>query len=148
MMSKVGRLIGAFTLCAALTAADVPAASRLSIDLTGLRNSKGKVHLCLTSQAARFLKCQEDKEALAMTVPAGQARHLTLGPVKPGTYALLVVHDENANGKLDMMMGIPREGFGFSNNPKIHMRAPKFEEVRFPLQSGAQTQSIRLRYIL
>ena len=135
-------------MAAALAGANTPELSQLNVDLTGLRSAKGQVHLCLTSQVARFLRCKEDKEAVAMTVPAGKAAHLKLGPVKPGTYALLVVHDENANGKLDMMMGIPREGFGFSNNPKIQMRAPKFEEVRFPVQAGPQTQSIRLRYIL
>ena len=135
-------------LAVGLMAASSPGNSQLSVDLTGLRSAKGQVHLCLTSQAARFLRCKDDKEAVAMTVPAAKAGHLTLGPVRPGTYALLVVHDENGNGKLDMIMGIPREGFGFSNNPKIHMRAPRFDEVRFAVHPGAQTQSVRLRYIL
>lgn len=147
-MGKIVRLSCGLVLAVSLGGAGSPPASQLSVDLTGLRSGKGKVHVCLTSEVSRFLKCQEDKNAVAMSVPAAEARHLALGSVKPGTYALLVVHDENANGKLDMMMGIPREGFGFSNNPKIHMRAPRFDEVRFPVHPGAQTQSIRLRYIL
>jgi uncharacterized protein (DUF2141 family) len=142
------RVAAGLVAAATLTGANTPAGSQVSVDLAGLRNAKGVVHFCLTSEASRFLQCKDDKGAVALTVAAGKAAHLMLGPVKPGTYALLVVHDENGNGKLDMMMGIPREGFGFSNNPKIHMRAPRFDEVRFAVQGGAQTQSIRLRYIL
>ena len=142
------RAVAGAGMVLALTAATPAPLSKVGVDLSGLRSAKGTVHFCLTSQAARFMKCKEDKGAVAMSVPAGQAARLSLGQVKPGTYALLVVHDENGNGKLDMMMGIPREGFGFSNNPKIKMRAPTFEEVRFAVQPGSQVQAIRLRYVL
>lgn len=142
------RAAAAATVWAMAAAASGPTASQVNVDVAGLRSAKGTVHLCLTGQASRFLKCKEDKGAVALSVPAGKAAHLALGPVKPGTYALLVVHDENGNGKLDMMMGIPREGFGFSNNPKIRMRAPTFEEVRFAVQPGSQVQAVRLRYVL
>jgi uncharacterized protein (DUF2141 family) len=34
--------------------------------------------------------------------------------IKPGKYAIAVIHDENCNGKLDTnMFGIPKEGYGF-----------------------------------
>ena len=37
--------------------------------------------------------------------------------IPPGTYAIAVFHDENANGKLDKnFLGIPCEGYGASNN--------------------------------
>jgi len=39
--------------------------------------------------------------------------------IPPGTYALVVIHDENMNGKLDTnWVGIPKEGYGFSNDVK------------------------------
>lgn len=139
-------------LCAAVLgltgAAPAPVAGDLTVNLSGVRNAKGVVHLCLTAQAARFLKCKEDKGAVAMTVPAAGVQQLSLTHVRPRNYALLIVHDENRNGKLDMTMGIPREGFGFSNNPAMKMRAPRFEEVRFAVQPGTQVQAIRLRYVL
>lgn len=120
----------------------------LQVQLSGLRNAKGVVHLCLTSSARRFLHCKEDRSAIARTIPAGQAARLDLGPVKPGTYALLIVHDENGNGKLDMMMGIPREGFGFSNNPAMRPRAPKWEEIHFTMPPAGLRQDVRIRYVL
>lgn len=133
-----------------LTAAGVPTApaADLSIEVAGLRNAKGKVHLCLTQSATRFLKCKDDKGAIARTLTVGQARKIDLGPVKPGQYALLIVHDENANGRLDMMMGIPREGFGFSNNPAMKARAPRWEEIRFTMPATAMRQQVRIRYVL
>ena len=120
----------------------------LKIELTGLRSAKGVVHLCLTSSQQRFLSCKEDRSAMARTVPAGHAQKLDLGTVRPGTYALLIVHDENGNGKLDMMMGIPREGFGFSNNPAMRPRAPRWDEIRFTMPPAAMRQQVRIRYVL
>lgn len=131
-----------------LLGAGAPQGGDLKVELSGLRNAKGVVHLCLTTSQQRFLRCKDDRSAIARTIPAGQARQLDLGLVRPGTYALLIVHDENGNGKLDMMMGIPREGFGFSNNPPMRPRPPKWEEIHFAMPPSALRQDIRIRYVL
>lgn len=82
------------------------------------------------------------------SLPAGQAAAIRLSGLAPGTYALSVIHDENANGRLDRFMAIPREGFGFSRNPRIRMGPPRFEEVRFEVGAGRVRQAVRLRYLL
>jgi uncharacterized protein (DUF2141 family) len=133
---------------ACMGAGQAPAGSDLQVQLSGLRSTKGVVHLCLSSSVQHFLDCKADRSALARTVPAGQARTLDLGAVKPGTYALLIVHDENNNGKLDMMMGIPREGFGFSNNPAMRPRPPRWEEIHFTMPPSSAKQEVRIRYVL
>lgn len=120
----------------------------VTVQLTGLRNAKGMVHVCLTSNQARFLDCQKVGGSIGKSLPAGQASRIGLGKAAPGTYALLVIHDENGNGKLDMMLGMPREGFGFSNNPSMKPRAPRWDEVRFELKPGPSAQAIRVRYVL
>ncbi|RYE01427.1 MAG: DUF2141 domain-containing protein, partial [Sphingomonadales bacterium] len=66
----------------------------------------------------------------------------------PGVYAISVIHDANSNAKLDTTMGIPREGFGFSRNPGIGFGPPSFAAVRFTLGTGAETQQVRMRYLL
>lgn len=150
-MTQFLKSLAAAMLCAipaAAGSAPSPQAADLQVQLTGLRSAKGMVHLCLTSSATRFLNCKDDGAAIARTVPAGSAKRFDLGPVKPGTYALLIVHDENRNGKLDMMMGIPREGFGFSNNPAMKPRAPRWEEIRFTVPANATVQQVRVRYVL
>jgi len=142
-------VLSAYAAIALLTiGAAPPPPSELTLQLNGLRNAKGVVHVCLTSDAARFLDCQKVAGSVGRTLPAGQAGRIALGRVPAGTYALLVVHDENRNGKLDMMLGIPREGFGFSNNPAMKPRAPRWEEIRFALVPGTVTQTIRIRYVL
>jgi uncharacterized protein (DUF2141 family) len=61
-------------------------------------------------------------------------------------YAAAVFHDENMNGKFDKnIIGIPKEGYGASNNPERRMRPPSFEETSFSLKTD-QSCDIRLIY--
>jgi uncharacterized protein (DUF2141 family) len=60
-----------------------------------------------------------------------------------GFYAVSVFHDENMNEKLDKnFMGVPKEGYGASNNPKKKMGPPNFDEAKF--QSGVADQSVEI----
>jgi uncharacterized protein (DUF2141 family) len=149
---KTGTPIAALLAAIATIGAASPTLSRpgvdLQVQLSGLRSDKGVVHLCLSASPERFLRCKDDPAAVSRSVPAALAGQLDLGAVKSGTYALLVVHDENRNGRLDMTLGIPREGFGFSNNPAMKPRAPKWEEIRFAVPPTASVQQVRIRYVL
>ena len=136
---------------AAPLSAPLPAAAPLAdltVQLTGLRNANGLVRVCLTSDAARFLKCDKVPGAVGRSVPAGRAARVHLGTVPAGTYAVLVIHDENRDGRLNMTLGIPREGFGFSGNPAMRPRAPRWDEIRVAVAPGPVTQTIRVRYVL
>jgi uncharacterized protein (DUF2141 family) len=44
-------------------------------------------------------------------------------------------------------MGIPREGFGFSRNPRIRMGAPSFDECRFTVGAEPARQAITMKYL-
>jgi uncharacterized protein (DUF2141 family) len=68
--------------------------------------------------------------------------------VPPGDYALLVLHDENGNNKVDTMLGIPREGVGFSRNPRLMFGPPRFEAVRIHIPAGASETDVKLQYFL
>lgn len=63
-----------------------------------------------------------------------------------GMYAISVLDDENRDLEIDMFMGIPREGFGFSTNPPFKLRAPRFEECSFEVKQPLTKISIELRY--
>jgi uncharacterized protein (DUF2141 family) len=55
-----------------------------------------------------------------------------------GQYALTTHHDENNNGFMDKnFLGMPNEGYGLSNNPKIFLTIPTFEECSFNLNSDS-----------
>jgi uncharacterized protein (DUF2141 family) len=71
---------------------------------------------------------------------------LTFAHLPLGSYAIVVLHDENENMKLDRnAFGKPKEGWGMSNNPKAHMAAPPFAAARFTLRNNAKI-AVHLRY--
>ncbi len=120
----------------------------VEIELTGLRSTKGQVMACITAVPAAFPNCDKDKNAVHVKVKADAAARFTIHAPGPGNYAVAVVHDENGNGKMDMRLFLPREGFGFSRNPKLGMGPPKFAASSFAVGSvpGA-VQQVRMRYI-
>jgi uncharacterized protein (DUF2141 family) len=67
--------------------------------------------------------------------------------IPPGTYALAVTHDENTNGKLDTnWLGIPTEGYGFSNDAKALLSAPSFSAASFVYDGQDLHLTISLHY--
>jgi uncharacterized protein (DUF2141 family) len=101
----------------------------LRIHVDGLRDSKGVVG------AAIFKSPDGWPEDMSKTVnhwptpiPAG-AHEATavLKNLPPGDYGVVAIHDENKNQKLDRnLIGIPKEEFGFANNPHVGLSAPPF----------------------
>ena len=129
-----------------LLAADGPD-STMTIQLENVRNERGMLRLCLTRDPAHFPDCSGDPRAVTASVPATM-RDIRLPAIEPGSYALSVIHDENDNQRLDTVLGIPKEGFGFSRNPAIGFGAPAFAQVRFSAGAGDSRQTVRMRYLL
>jgi uncharacterized protein (DUF2141 family) len=125
-----------------------PPSNELLVRVTELRNTKGVVRACLTRNPASFPDCSGDAQAMKVSVPAARAGEIIFGDLPTGTYALSVIHDENGNGKLDTFAKVPREGYGFSGNPPLLFRAPRFAETDFALAAGVNRQVVRLRYLL
>ncbi|KTT75561.1 DUF2141 domain-containing protein [Sphingomonas endophytica] len=119
----------------------------LDVDISKLRSARGLIRLCLTADPDNFPNCVDDRHAVTRSVPATQ-HGIRFAALPRGDYAVAVIHDENGNKKLDTFAGIPREGFGFSRNPVIRFGPPRFAAARFTLQSDAEEQQIRMRYIL
>ena len=64
----------------------------------------------------------------------------------PGRYALVMFHDANANGDLDLGPLGPKEGYGFSNNVRPFLAPPSLVSTLFTVAAGDTRISIRLRY--
>lgn len=120
----------------------------LDLGITGLRSAKGNVLVCLTANPRAFPDCSRDPAARTLTVKASNAAALHFADLTPGAYAVSLIHDENANGKLDTRLMIPREGFGFSRNPVIAFGPPKFGAAKFTIDSGEAAQSVKMKYML
>jgi uncharacterized protein (DUF2141 family) len=131
--------------------ADAPAvpAHSLSIAIDGLRNARGNLLVCVTANATAFPDCSRDPAATRMRVPAASIHgQMAVALNSGGTYAIAIVHDENGNGRLDTMMMMPREGFGFSRNPPMRMGPPRFAEAAFAVGEARAHQQVRVRYML
>ena len=132
-------------MAAALLTGAAPV-SRLDVTLEHLRSAKGLVRVCLTADPRNFPACIDDAEAVTLSIPAGE-RRFTLPALPRGDYALAVIHDENGNGRLDTLAGIPREGYGFSRNAAVRFGPPRFAAARFTLAGETETQRVAMRYI-
>jgi uncharacterized protein (DUF2141 family) len=142
-------LLLAMLLASAPAAADAPPAmGDLTVRFAGLRSMKGMIRACLTRDPQLFLKCDRDPSALKANVPASAEAHMEFPAVPPGDYVLAVVHDENANDKVDTFMGIPKEGVGFSGNPAMSFGPPKYAAARFHVPAGPSETDVRLKYFL
>lgn len=132
---------------AASVSAQAPGAN-LDLAVTGLRNNKGNVLVCLTANPKAFPDCSKDPNSRKATVAAINAGHIHFEGLSAGTWAVSLIHDENGNGKLDTAAMIPREGFGFSRNPRIGFGPPRFTAAAFTIGDATTSQSVKMRYML
>lgn len=123
-----------------------PASHSVIVEIAGLRDSHGVVRMCMTRRAESFPVCAPGSQSASVPARKGAVRY-EFKDVPDGEYAVAVFHDANGNGKMDRSLGIPREGFAFSQNPPLRPRAPTFKECRFTLKGQAALQ-LKLRYIL
>ena len=107
-------------------------AAELTVNLHGIRAQTGLLKVALVDS-------QDAWDGKAAPVqgdgapPQGEDATFTFRGLKPGTYAVMITHDENGNGKLDTnAIGMPLEGYGFSNNPRV-MRKPTWDEARLEM---------------
>lgn len=120
----------------------------IHVKILDIRNSEGGVACALfespTGFPTEFL--QSATHIMIIKVRDTQAR-CDFEDIAPGTYALAVIHDENMNGELDAnWLGIPTEGYGFSNDAKALLGAPTFSAASFPYNGGNLDLTISLAY--
>lgn len=145
-MRRVALGLGAI---AALGGAAPALAGEVVITITDLRSSKGVVRACMTTRADIFPRCIKDPSAHRTVVPAAERVVIRFAGVKPGDYAVALLHDENDNGKADRAMGMmPKEGYGFSRDAPVKMAPPKFRDAVFTQGEGTTRLAIKMRYFL
>lgn len=148
-LNRIGRRLGAALIIVGILPGAAGSTDDAAIDVTveGLRSTRGTISACLTTHADHFPDCRSDPQARNLSVPAGRAL-LRFTAVPAGDYALAIIHDENGNAKLDTFAGIPREGIGFSRNPKMRFGPPAFTAANFAVGHAQVKQQVRMRYFL
>ena len=116
------------------------------LQVSAFRNTNGTLNCRLFSQPASFPD-GDGVRTVRATIRGAEAS-CAFDNVAPGTYAVAVVHDENANGRLDKnFLGIPTEGYGVSNNRTYALSAPEWDESKFVVTANEPaTMRVSLRY--
>jgi uncharacterized protein (DUF2141 family) len=145
-MSRLGLL--SLVCLASISSAQSPGnqTCKVLVHIDGFRNQKGNAGVTVfkspdgwpENNVKSFFHTGHpftgDKATVELQLPAGR-------------YAIAVLHDENSNHKLDRnFVGWPKEGFGFSNNPKVGMSAPSFDTAAIPINCPVTETTIHLIY--
>jgi len=141
-MSRLIPLIAAAALCVAPTFAS---AATLTVRIDGVRVQSGQLLVSVAGSEEAWNGTARPATATART-PGGEAvMDIEFVDLPPGDYAVRVLHDENGNGRMDSNpLGMPLEGYGFSNNPMV-MRPATFDEARFTVGDDGALIVIALR---
>jgi uncharacterized protein (DUF2141 family) len=119
-------------LCIFIAAASALAhAADLTITVKGVRSAEGAVFLAVYDSDKTFMKAPQAKTTRRWNASKGDLK-IVIHDLPAGKYAIASYHDENGNGKLDTnALGIPEEGYGFSNDARGMFGPPNFSEAAF-----------------
>jgi len=107
-------------------------AGELEVKFTEIDRPVGQLMVALYDSADAYNN--DGKPFKYATVEAiGDSVTVNFNELPSGTYALKLLHDINSNGKMDInAMGLPQDGYGFSNNVGMY-GIPPFEAAAFDL---------------
>lgn len=129
-----------------LVSGGIVASAQVNVEVvvTDVRDTAGTVMVALFSDPADFLK----KPLIGkMAKPARGQVTVVFENLKPGDYAASIIHDANGNRKLDTnFMGMPKEGFGFSNNVMGTFGPPSFDKAKFTVREPVVIR-IKTKYL-
>ena len=137
-----------FASLPALAFAQSSSCPGIHVKVLNIRNSTGTVDCALFDSPEGFPieALFSARKVMVMKVQNKEAR-CDFEEIPRGTYALAVFHDENMNGKLDTnLLGIPKEGYAFSNDVKALLAAPSFSDASFQYDGGIIDFTISLHY--
>jgi len=126
---------------------DLSGNSWLWVEVAGVRNANGLMAITVyRDDSSRFLRSGGSEDVVRVPAQAGTTRACVKLP-GDGVWAVAVYHDEDASRKLNRSgLGMPAEGFGFTNNPSTVAGLPTFRSVRLKVSKPGLTTRINMRY--
>jgi len=147
------RIVVAAALAAAATAGQAqdctgpPSAVRLNVSVENVRSGQGLVAVTLYADDSRRFLARRGSLYVGRVPARAGTTQICIHLPATGTYALAVYHDADANRRFNRNgIGLPAEGFGFSNNPGTLFGIPSFRAVRLAVPRSGMSTNVRLRY--
>ena len=137
-------VFAAACLSGALLAAPARAGD-LSVTVEGATGAVQVMRLALFDDASQWPKGKATASATA-AVAGGKATYVFKG-LAPGRYALTGLADEHNDGKMHYsFIGIPEEGFFFSNDKHPSLSAPAFESCLVTIGGGETAITVHVQH--
>ena len=119
----------------------------IKVTISGIRNETGNIKISLFDREDPFPENHEQAVGRIIAEIEGSIASAVFKGIPYGEYAISVMHDENNNFILDSnWLGIPREGYGASNNPAPRMGPPRYDDARFSFRQPEITLTIKMVY--
>ncbi len=141
----VSRLIPLLMLTAVTSMSARAEGVDVLVEVSGLRSSQGRLLVALHDDRRAFPSRWDRAVVTASAAAAEGAVTVPLRLPRPGRFALIVVHDEDGDGRMSKSaLGLPREGYATGRNAQT-LAFPSFEPARLDWEAGTRV-SVRLYY--
>ena len=118
--------------------------NEVEVVVDGVRNASGHVLVAICREP-EFLQPHCAFQGSAPAHPG--AVTVRIADVPPGTYAAQCFHDETDAGRIHRtLLGMPKEGMGFSNDARFHFGPPSFRDAAFTVGPTDVRIAMNLRY--
>lgn len=139
------RLAIAFVVLVSATPVVAEEAASITVNISNLKTTSGQIRCALFRSADGFPREPGRASARVIGAVAGRTAICQFSKIPAGRIAITAFHDENNNGKVDLRFGlIPKEGIGWSRNPRVSMRAPRYDEAAFEYGGTATVIAVTL----
>lgn len=121
----------------------------LKFEITNLKSSDGSILISIYNDKKSFDDgIPSSHKVIPKKTKMTKGNFMAQFSIPPGVYGLVFVDDEDNNGKMtNRLIGIPKEGYGFSNFYLSGFKKPKFSDFSFTLKENFETMKVRLRYM-
>ncbi len=107
-------------------------AQELTMRITGIKQGKGDILMAVFNKEDGFPNETSKAMELLRAVPVNGEAELTIKSLPAGRYAVAFFQDTNGDGILNTnLWGIPKEGYGVSNNAFNMFSAPTYKDASF-----------------
>lgn len=134
-------------ICPILLTAYTQQVKGIRVEITGLRNNNGYVLVSVFKEGSGFPDQAEKAVRKAKLGINNRKAAIVFNDIQPGQYAISILHDENGDQKMNTNgLGIPKEGYGFSNNVTGAFGPPSFKRASFKFNGDLSAVTIKTRY--
>jgi len=121
----------------------------IELTITNIRSATGEIGIGIYKDDDGFQKEQSVLNKKFVKALSQNSKLTVTFTLEAGTYGIALLDDENKNTKMDYnFIGIPKEGFGFSNYYHTGLTKPHYDKFKFEVKPNTTTKvEIKVRYI-